>query len=215
MDIDFQTMVQQLKLLLQKKPRQSFNKKVVAPNNISNKFIKFQIPIKDAFNNSGGFDPTGKGSVGHIHQGIDLRAPGGTSVYPLAPGIVSSVKTDPKGGNTVSIKYNNNYSSYYAHLGTINVIPGDKVDYNTIVGTVGDSGNAKGFPHLHMQCYNGGSLIDPASILNLPKYTAFNSKKEKLWIDEIAQQNAKKFKINSKYAELYKIFELYKRACNL
>mgnify|MGYP001810020317 CR=1 FL=1 len=212
MDIDFQSLVDQLKVLLRRQPAD--NKLVKVPLQ-TNKNFKFQIPIKDSFNNSGGFDPTGKGSVGHVHQGIDLRAPGGTSVYPLAPGIVTAVKTDPKGGNTVNIKYYNDYSSYYAHLGTISVAVGDKVDYNTVVGTVGDSGNAKGFPHLHMQCYKSGSLIDPASILSLPKYTAYNPKKEKLWIDDKARQVATNYKINNKYAKVYRVFLLYKYACNL
>lgn len=212
MDIDFQSLVDQLKVLLRRQPAD--NKLVKVPLQ-TNKNFKFQIPIKDSFNNSGGFDPTGKGSVGHVHQGIDLRAPGGTSVYPLAPGIVTAVKTDPKGGNTVNIKYYNDYSSYYAHLGTISVAVGDKVDYNTVVGTVGDSGNAKGFPHLHMQCYKSGSLIDPSSILSLPKYTAYNTKKEKLWIDDKARQVATNYKINNKYAKVYRVFLLYKYACNL
>lgn len=199
--------------MLLRKP--AVNNKLIKVPLQTNKVFKFQIPIKDSFNNSGGFDPTGKGSVGHIHQGVDLRAPGGTPVYPLAPGIVSAVKTDPKGGNTVNIKYYNDYSSYYAHLGTISVAVGDNVDYNTVIGTVGDSGNANGFPHLHMQCYKSGSLIDPASILNLPKYTEYNPKKEKLWINDTAKQVAKNYKINSKYAKVHRVFQLYKSACKL
>lgn len=173
------------------------------------KFNGFQIPIRAGYNNSGGYDPTGKGSVGHVHQGIDLRAPGGTTLYPMAPGVVSSVRSDPKGGNTVNIKYDNGYASYYAHMATIAVHANDRVDYNTVVGTVGDSGNAKGFPHLHLQCYKNGSLIDPASILNLPKYIAFDNKKEKLWLPnakEVAQNWNLKDHVNKKLA--YKVERL-------
>ncbi len=147
-------------------------------------FSGFQIPIKSDYHNSGGFDPTGTGSVGRVHQGVDLRAPGGTSIYPIAPGEVIFVRTDPKGGNTVNVKHDNNYTSYYAHMGTISVHVGDKVGYDTALGTVGASGNAKGFPHLHLQVWKNGQLIDPASILKIPPYTPFNTKKEKLWLPD-------------------------------
>lgn len=212
MDINFDKIINDLKALFKKPSSPAVLKQtpLKMPQN-SNKPLTFQNPIKDNFYNSGGFDPTGKGSVGHVHQGIDLRAPGGTPIYPLAPGVVTAAKTDPKGGNTVNIKYDNGYSTYYAHMGTISVKVNDRVDYNTIVGTVGDSGNAKGFPHLHMQCYKDGGLIDPETILSLPKYTAYNSKKEKLWIDDNSKQVAKNFKI----AQLHRAIKLYKIAALL
>lgn len=153
-------------------------------------FKGFQAPLRGALRNSGGFDPTGKGNVGRVHQGVDLRAPGGTPVMPIAPGKVVRVYNDPKGGNAVVIKHDNNYSSYYAHLGTANVHAGDAVDYDSVIGTCGASGNAKAFPHVHLQVWNNGALIDPASIVSIPQYTPFNSKVEKLWLPgakEVAQ----------------------------
>lgn len=143
----------------------------------------FQVPIKSSYHNSGGFDPTGHGSVGRIHQGIDLRAPGGTAIYPIAPGTVSAVQPDPKGGNTVNVQHANGITSYYAHMGTISAHKGDKVNLDTVLGTVGASGNAKGFPHLHLQVWSNGKLIDPASVISVPSYTAFNPKAEKLWLE--------------------------------
>lgn len=145
-------------------------------------FKGFQAPLRGALHNSGGFDPTGKGSVGRPHQGVDLRAPGGTSIYPCAPGIVEKVYSDPKGGNALVIKHPNGYSSYYAHCGTISAKVGDQVSYDTVIAAVGASGNAKGFPHLHLQLWNNGALIDPASVIPMPTYTAFNPKKEQLWL---------------------------------
>lgn len=142
----------------------------------------YQVPIKTEYHNSGGFDPTGKGNVGRVHQGIDLRAPGGSAIYPIAPGVVTAVRPDPKGGNTVNVKHSGSVTSYYAHMGTIVVHVGDKVDNNTVLGTVGASGNAKGFPHLHLQVWKNGQLIDPASVISVPKYTAYNTKTEKLWL---------------------------------
>lgn len=174
----------------------------------------FQAPIKSSFKNSGGFDATGKGSVGKKHPAIDLRSPGGTSVYPIAPGVVTSVKIDPLGGNTVNIKHAKGYASYYAHLGTINVKQNDNVGYNTVIGTVGDSGNAKSFPHLHLQCYLNGSLIDPASLFSVPSYSNFDNKKEVLWLPG-AQETAKNFKIKKTTPEISRMAnEFYNNILN-
>lgn len=159
----------------------------------------FQVPIKSSYHNSGGFDPTGKGNVGRVHQGIDLRASGGTAIYPIAPGIVTAVRPDPKGGNTVNVKHDNNMTSYYAHMGTIAVHVKDRVDINTVLGTVGASGNAKGFPHLHLQVWRGGQLIDPASVISVPAYTVFNPKTEKLWLPG-AQGQAQAWNLQSHIA---------------
>jgi len=144
-------------------------------------FKGFQAPLRGALRNSGGFDPSGKGNVGRVHQGLDLRNPIGSPIYPIAAGVVKYVRPDPKGGNTVVIDHQNGYSSYYAHCAVINVMPGERVDNNTIIAKVGASGNAKGFGHLHIQVWNNGALIDPATVIpGVPPYTAFNAKTERL-----------------------------------
>jgi murein DD-endopeptidase MepM/ murein hydrolase activator NlpD len=181
MNLDIDSFINDIKSLFQaKKEYQSGNTKSIEPE------IKgssgFQVPIKSEYHNSGGFDPSGKGSVGRVHQGLDLRAPGGSAIYPIAPGMVTAVQPDPKGGNTVNVRHANGVTSYYAHMGSIEVHPGDKVDLNTKLGTVGASGNAKGFPHLHLQVWRDGKLIDPASVISVPTYTVYDAKKEKLWV---------------------------------
>lgn len=162
---------------------------------------KYQAPLKGQWYNSGGFDPTGKGSVGRVHQGIDFRQAGGSPVYSIAPGTIKNVYSDPKGGNAVVISHDNNVSSYYAHLGGVNVQIGDKIDYNTVIGTVGASGNAKGFPHCHIQAWRGTALIDPGSLIPVPPYQAFNPKKEKLWVSDEAKEKADKFNLSAHLAQ--------------
>lgn len=175
-DINLESFLKEIQELYQaKNPGQDMDLPRNAPGG-------YQVPIKTEYHNSGGFDPTGKGNVGRVHQGIDLRAPGGSSIYPIAAGVVTAVRPDPKGGNTVNVKHPNNVTSYYAHMGTIAVHVGDKVDTNTVLGTVGASGNARGFPHLHLQVWRNGQLTDPASVISVPKYTAYNGKTEKLWL---------------------------------
>lgn len=146
-------------------------------------FKGWQAPFSGELKSSGGFDPTGKGNVGRPHQGVDLRNPGGTPILPLAPGKVTQVYNDVKGGRAVVIQHANGYTSYYAHMGTISVHPNEILDYSSVIGTCGASGNAKEFPHLHLQVWHNGTLIDPATILNIPPYKPYDAKKEgPLWI---------------------------------
>jgi murein DD-endopeptidase MepM/ murein hydrolase activator NlpD len=180
-----------------------------------------QAPIKGGFFNSGSFAP-GSPSPRHPggHAGVDLRAPGGTAVYPMISGVVTLVGSNPKGGNTVSIQHPNNLRTYYAHLGTIRVQKGDKVNLNTVIGTVGASGNAKGtWPHVHLQVWSNNQLQDPAKYFAVPKYTPANAS-EQQWLTPNAKREADAFNIKRHLAsrrasfhrqveELHKLAERY------
>lgn len=156
-----------------------------------------QAPIKSHWETSGTFSlsPTNsRHPKGHL--GVDLRAPGGTSIYPFAPGIVTYVGTDNKGGYVVKIDHEKGFKTYYAHCGTIMVKKGDKVDCNTPIATVGDSGNAKGTsPHLHFQVSQNGSVQDPAQYFTVPKYTDLR-KGELSWMSQDARNKAYAFNID-------------------
>lgn len=156
---------------------------------------KYQAPIKEVFYNSGGFTPSAA-TPNHPqgHAGVDMRASTGTAVYPLAPGVVTNVGTDPKGGNIINITHPDNVKTYYAHLGTAVVHKGDKVDYNTIIGTVGNTGNARlTWPHLHFQVWKDGQLQNPANFFAIPKYTNVDKNKEKWWASEESKNEAQTF----------------------
>lgn len=158
---------------------------------------EYQPPIKSDWKVSGTFSlsPTdARHPKGHL--GIDMRAPGGTFIYSFAPGIVTHVGTDNKGGYVVKIDHKNGIKTYYAHCGTVMVHDRDEVDNNTPIATVGDSGNAKGtFPHLHFQVSKDGVVQDPAKYFTVPKYTAPN-KDEKSWISQDAKQEASNFNMS-------------------
>jgi|688.fasta_scaffold415025_1 murein DD-endopeptidase MepM/ murein hydrolase activator NlpD len=130
----------------------------------------FQNPIKSEYKNIGDFGvtnpthPTG-------HKGIDIAAEKGTPVYPLTDGVVTKIYNDPKGGLAINIKHDNNYRSYYAHLNSVNVKVNDKVNLNTQIGTVGNSGNASGTsPHVHFQVWKNNQIINPATLFEFKKY---------------------------------------------
>jgi len=154
---------------------------------------KLQAPIHGSYHNSGNFSLTRATDARHVHghQGVDLRAAGGTVVYPMASGRVSNVGTDPKGGNVVFIDYGGGLRSYYAHLGTVSVQKGDVVDVNTPVATISNSGNAKfTAPHLHLGISIGGSWVDPARFIPVPPYSDIG-RDEILWLPEAKERAAR------------------------
>jgi len=117
------------------------------------------------------------------HNGVDLKAPRGTSIYPIGPGEVISTAVQPKGGNTVKVSHEDGaVVSYYAHMDSVNVSVGDQVDFNTVLGQMGDSGNAKGRgAHLHYEVSVNGTKVDPQKIVgkqigSLSKKALFISK---------------------------------------
>jgi len=89
------------------------------------------------------------------HRGIDIFAPRGTPVLAAIDAWVSHVGTTPVGGKVVWIQ--DPFSPlrlYYAHLDSQRVAPGQYVPAGTILGTVGNTGNARTTsPHLHFGVY--------------------------------------------------------------
>lgn len=84
------------------------------------------------------------------HKGVDVFASKGTHVNASTSGIVLVAKEISKGGNIVLILGPKWRLHYYAHLDRVETNSFSLVSKNTVIGTVGDSGNAKGkAPHLH------------------------------------------------------------------
>lgn len=164
----------------------------------------YKAPIHGSWASSGGFtyQPNATHPTGHM--GVDMRAQAGTSVYPLAPGVISNVGTDPKGGNVVNVTHADGVKTYYAHLSTVQVQKGDKVDNNTVLGAVGNTGNASHtFPHLHFQVWKDGQIQDPARFFSVPVYTNMSSE-EKIrgpWLSEQSKEQAQAFNMQQHVSE--------------
>ena len=102
------------------------------------------------------------------HEGIDIFAKAGTAVIAVAPGIITAVNTTKIGGKVVWQRDpQRNVDYYYAHLKTQDVRAGDRVNAGDVIGTVGNTGNARTTPpHLHFAVYKPGrSPIDPVPFL--------------------------------------------------
>lgn len=103
-------------------------------------------------------------SGGRSHKGTDIMAPKGTPTVAVADGWVTPGR-NRLGGLTVWLNADNGTRYYYAHLDTITVGHG-RVAAGQQLGTVGDSGNAKGTPpHLHFEIHQP-SVVNPYPLLN-------------------------------------------------
>lgn len=98
------------------------------------------------------------------HRGIDFGAAKGTPVHATASGTVIAAgpinENDGKYGNTVIIDHGAQ-RSLYAHLDSVDVRPGQRVQAGQTIGAVGETGLATG-PHLHLEVRQNGQNIDPA-----------------------------------------------------
>ena len=91
--------------------------------------------------------PWGKSGT---HKGVDIFAKKGTRVNSPVKGRVVRVSSSENGGKYVIVMDAKLRYHYLAHLDSITVKRGQKVNHSILVGTVGNTGNAKGKPpHLH------------------------------------------------------------------
>jgi murein DD-endopeptidase MepM/ murein hydrolase activator NlpD len=110
------------------------------------------------------------------HEGLDFRAPGGSQVFAVAPGVVVESIAHNDGHNygyRVRIDHEHGYQTTYAHLQGTAVDKGVYVEAGDVIGLADSTGNATG-SHLHITlkselAYEGGphyigypyNIIDP------------------------------------------------------
>jgi peptidoglycan LD-endopeptidase LytH len=109
----------------------------------------------------------GARSEGRKHEGIDIFAPRGTPVTASTHGVVVRKGLNRLGGQVVGVVGPAGWYHYYAHLDAWSTVGiGDWVEVGTVLGYVGDTGNAKGTPtHLHYGIYVQGSATNPYPLL--------------------------------------------------
>ncbi len=113
--------------------------------------------------NIGGYWGDARDAGGRKHEGIDIFAVKGTPVVAVTDGYVVEVIEDGIGGKSVTIQSDNyTWRSYYAHLDEQKVSKGQLIKKGQLIGTVGNTGNAKTTPpHLHFGMYEYSGAIDP------------------------------------------------------
>ena len=115
----------------------------------------FPIAGATTFTNDWGYARPG----GRSHQGIDLFAAMGTPVVAVADGSLFNVGSNGLGGWRLWVRDGSGNGFYYAHLSAYSpaAVEGASVTRGTVLGYVGDSGDAKGTsPHVHFEIHPGG-----------------------------------------------------------
>ena len=103
------------------------------------------------------------------HTGVDYAAPTGTPVMTIGDGVVTSVKYEGAGGNTVRIRHNSVYSTAYLHLSKYakGLKAGQRVRQGEVIGYVGSTGRSTG-PHLDFRVWKNGTPINPLKMDSPP-----------------------------------------------
>lgn len=102
---------------------------------------------------------------GSLHKGIDIARPDNRTIKAADNGVVESAGWDDGGyGNKVVIDHQNGFRTVYAHMDSISVSAGEKVEKGSPLGIMGSTGFATGV-HLHFEVYKNGSLQNPLSYL--------------------------------------------------
>lgn len=100
-------------------------------------------------------------SGGRRHEGTDILSPRGTPVVASVDGSVE-MHQSTLGGNSFTLTGDDGTTYWGTHLDTLSGAAG-RVAAGTVLGSVGNSGNAGGGPtHLHFELRpGGGGAVNP------------------------------------------------------
>ena len=100
------------------------------------------------------------------HSGIDIHAAWDSPIRAPASGEVVLAGQEPGYGTSVDLKISENWTLRFAHLSTLSVEVGDKIDAGDMIGEIGSTGRAMG-PHLHLEARHGDKRYDPVLLSGL------------------------------------------------
>ena len=109
------------------------------------------------------------------HKGIDIHARKGTPVVAICDGIIVERDNTLIGGKTLWLKSaTHGWKAYYAHLDKHLVKEGQRVRKGQVIGTIGNTGNAKTTPaHLHFGIEGNKGWVNPLPFVkHAPKVAA-------------------------------------------
>ncbi len=101
---------------------------------------------------------------GRQHRGVDLAVGMGTPVAAAASGTVICAEYKESYGNIVQVDHGYGIVTTYAHLDSIAVAVGQKVERGEVLAYSGNTGNSTG-PHLHFEVILNGEYLNPLDYL--------------------------------------------------
>lgn len=108
------------------------------------------------------------------HLGVDYAAPTGTTVRTVGDGVVQTATLQNGYGNVVEVNHGKDRTTLYAHLSTIEVKVGQRVEQGQRLGGVGATGWATG-PHLHFEFRIKGVHQDPMLVAQAVETTVLDA----------------------------------------
>ena len=100
------------------------------------------------------------------HSGEDFSAPAGTPVYAAQRGRVALADELFFSGKTVVLDHGLGLFTFYAHLQSITVEPGQVVEVGTLLGRVGSTGRVTA-AHLHWAARLNQARVNPRDLVSL------------------------------------------------
>ena len=100
-----------------------------------------------------------------ISNGLIINGPQGADVSAAEYGVVTFVGEENYFGNIIVLKHSNDWVSSYAHLDSINVIVGQKINKGQIIGFVGKTGEVQS-PQLYFEIRKGNEKVNPIDLLD-------------------------------------------------
>ena len=102
---------------------------------------------------------------GLFNDGVNIASAKGTSVVAAENGVVAYAGNEIKGmGNLIIVQHESGWMTVYAHLDSMNVKRGTKVNVGQKIGTVGETGKVDS-PQLHFEIRKGTKAYDPISYM--------------------------------------------------
>ena len=130
------------------------------------------LPVSARHRVSSGFgtrwDPIKKGKRAQ-HRGLDFAARHNTPLLATAPGRVSFAGTRGAFGRTVEVDHGNGFKTRFAHMNSIKVRAGQRVELGDTVGLMGTTGRSTG-THLHYEILYRGRQVDPKKFIEAGRY---------------------------------------------
>ncbi|MBP3730094.1 MAG: peptidoglycan DD-metalloendopeptidase family protein [Mailhella sp.] len=113
--------------------------------------------------------PFGVSRPGHIHKGVDIRAPFGSPIKAFRGGVVTDAKWHHSYGKVVDVQQSDGILARYAHMSQILVKNGERVSQGQVIGRVGSTGRSTG-PHLHFELMRDKQHMNPMVQLQAPSH---------------------------------------------
>ena len=102
---------------------------------------------------------------GLFNDGINISATSGTIVRAAENGVVAYAGNEVKGmGNLIIIQHSDGWMTVYAHLGSMSVRRGTKLNVGQPIGKIGQTGKVDK-PQLHFEIRKGTKAYDPIQYL--------------------------------------------------